>query len=294
MEYKQITNFLKVAEYNNFSKAAEELYVSQPALSQSITKLETELGAKLFERKGKRIELNELGAKILAQAEQIVRCVNIMQQYVEEYNEKNNDSITIVVKAGSPIIFQLVNEYHELHPEISINILLHDKSQRKETKDIIIDTSLDECVEDTGISIVKEKLVAALPSNHPLAKKEYINMAEMANELFVALNNSYDLRSILDYWCNQAGFSQKISMESDDATVVRNLIKAGKGISIIPSISWNTIDDEAISIKEIRNPECYRYINAHFYEKGNNKNAYDLYKYIVSNAARIAKRHNDN
>lgn len=294
MEYKQLINFIKVAEYNNFSKAAAELFVSQPALSQSITKLEDELGARLFDRKGKKIEINPLGVEILKQAEQIVWCVDTMHRCVEEYLEKDNESISIVIKAGSPIIFQLLNEYHELYSDIGINILLHENSKKAEVRDIIIDTSLEECEDNTGLSIVKEKLVAALPCEHPLSKKKYINMEDLAEEMFISLNSSYELRKILDYWCDMAGFRLKISVESDDASVVRNWIKTGKGISVIPSISWNTMEDEAIVIKEIKNPECYRYINAHFLSGENNKKAYDLYKYIVSNAARIAEKHHGN
>lgn len=283
MELKQLINFQTVAKYNNFSQAAKELHLSQPALSQSIHNLEKELGLLLFTRSGRKIALNEAGTQMLVYANHVIDSVNSMYYFADIYKQSHKDRITIIVKAASPILLHIMNEYYKLHPELTINILMHGSSlSYSAPHDIVVDTSIEECFDENGISIIKEELLAVLPPKHRLAHRDYINLDELADESFISLSDSYTYRDILDYWCAQAGFKCNVSFESDDSTAVRNLIQMGGSVAIVPKMSWDFIWDDKIIAKPLKHPECYRYINVHINSNNPSKAVYDLYRYIIS------------
>lgn len=281
MDYSQLVNFQAAAKHNNLTVAAKELHISQPALSQSIRKLEKELGVQLFHRIGKKIELNQIGEEILYQANYAIKAFQNIYSCANMYN-KTNTSITIAIQAASPVVFSIVNEYYSLNEELPIHIFLHRTQSKGELlPDIIVDTSVHPYTHSNGKSILKENLVAILPLQHHLADQSSVDLADLARETFISTDNSYMYSDILAYWFEQVGEKLKISLQCDDANAVRRFIEQGNGISIVPENTWKLTDNSQYVIKPITHPNCYRYINVHIENPMPSQTVKALYNYII-------------
>ncbi|MBJ8192092.1 LysR family transcriptional regulator, partial [Bacillus cereus] len=117
--------FQVTSKYEHVTRAANELFISQPALSKMIRNLETELGVQLFDREGKHIVLNEYGKKFLKRVNQ---SLSALEQGVSEVKEMKNEKvevITLYVAVGSMLLPNLVGKFRDLYPQIRFNLTQH-------------------------------------------------------------------------------------------------------------------------------------------------------------------------
>lgn len=116
----------------------------------------------------------------------------------------------------------------------------------------------------TTIPLITEEIFLAVPLDHPLSKRDSVNLIEVANDDFISLRRGKDLRCITDAFCKYAGFTPNIIFESDDPATVRGLIKSGQGIAFIPSISWGGSTGTSMKLLHINEPICERTISLTF------------------------------
>jgi DNA-binding transcriptional LysR family regulator len=244
MEWQQLEYFRVVAQVQHFTRAAERLAISQPALSRSIANLEAELGVPLFERKGRTVKLNRFGESFLRH---VVKALREIEEGKRELADALHPEHGMVILAflptlGTHLVPQLLREFQQEHPRTKFKLFQHGSSvilHKLEDGDVDICLSLAPPADNRDIEwrhLLSEELFVIVPSGHRLASRDSVRLAELAGESFVLLKHGHGLRSVVESLCKQAGFDPDVTFEGDEVTTVVGLVAAGLGISVIPHV----------------------------------------------------------
>lgn len=255
MELQQLKYFMTAAETEHISKAAQKLNIAQPALSQSIRRLELELGVKLFERRGRRIYLNALGRELVKTLKPVLTTLDGLALQMENKAAAMRNTISISVLAASRLVTDVVIAYKALHPQVNFKI-----SQEASQKDWDVQVSAVLAKEVGGESAVafEEEFFLAVPKNSPYEGWKEASLEMVGKETFITLTTSRPYRELCDKFWNSAGINPEIAFESDSPEVVRELIGAGLGVAFWPAFSWGKADMENVALLPIRKPVCKR------------------------------------
>lgn len=277
MERQQLIYFQKAARLNNMSRAAKELHITQPALSKSIAGMESELGLQLFHRMGKRVVLNEIGGEVLNHVDKILDEFNSIYHIASKKHQPK--MVHILAKAADQLIPEMVFRINEKHPDIKIQVSHYSSGQ---DADIVITSSLNEYEGEDGLTVLKEDFVLVVPSTHPFAGREYIELGDLKDESLVVLSEGIPLRDIILHWLGLAGVNASFSYECDSCGVMRELINSGRGVGMVPSKTWSFPYNKAICVIPIRNNDCYRYVNVVCSSNEKDSAASTVYQLMVS------------
>lgn len=250
MEFLQLTYFQHAAKTENFSHTADAFLVPPSSVSSSIKKLEQELGVLLFDRSANRITLNENGKLFLSCVEQIF---STLEQTKNQFLETDGDlsgKIRILIITNRRIITQIISEFHERYPKVSF-ILDFDEGKNQKEYDIIVTDRIIKRPDFEEHDFLREEICLAVPPNHALSSKNQVNMPDLSQEKFICLHPNHSLRTITDALCKEALFTPDIAIECDDTFYIREYLKMGMGISIVPIISWKEQLDPSISLLRI-------------------------------------------
>lgn len=256
MELLQFRYFLVAARYEHMTKAADALKIAQPALSQSIKRLEQELGVSLFDREKRGIRLNETGRFLERQLIPLLAAIDELPAAVQEKASQRVHTIHLNILAASRLVTDCIIEYKTLHPEVSFR--LHQKLDAEQA-DLCISTIFPgEPMPENSRLILKESFFLAVPSNSHYASQEYLLLEEVKEEDFISLSDNRPIRRICDCFCVDSGFTPRTVSESDNPETVRNLIAAGLGVGFWPEYSWGLLSNTNVTLIPIRHPICER------------------------------------
>lgn len=281
MEITQIRYFLEVAKSQHITNSADKLHIAQPALSQSIHRLENELGVPLFVKKGRNIVLTEYGNYLKSQLEPIMYKLDTLPSVLQKMANVNSKTIHMSVLAASTLITDAVIEYKSIHDDISFQFL---QNQENDLFDIEITTKMFYKMDKNKSQVqfvCPEKIYLAVPNNEKFKNRDSISLEEVADEQFISLMGSKQFRAICDKFCHHAGIKPNIIFESDSPTAVKNMIGANLGIGFWPEYTWGELDSDCVKLIEIRGQKCSRDIvvscNA---DKSGNKNVIDFFNFL--------------
>jgi len=236
MEITHLRYFKKTAELEHITKAAQELHVAQPSLSRTISMLEDELKVKLFNRKGKSIELNEYGIIVLNHTNRILKELEAIHREIDDARENSVMNVTFSMNAASTLIPRLVRGFKEEHSDIRLHILQEDLVEDSgQSCDLTLFAGSQPVSGPYCTTLIEEEIRLALPVTNPLAHFDSLTLDQVSKEEFICLQKGKNLRSITDAYCKMAGFDPNVVLESDSPETVRELIRAGIGSSFIPS-----------------------------------------------------------
>ncbi len=244
MELRHLRSFLAVAEELHFGRAAARLHISQPPLSQQIRRLEDELGARLFRRTKRRVELTPAGQAFLTEARQTLaqaeRAVRAAQR--AERGELGELVVGYVTSATYGPLPDVIRMFRKRFPDVDLRLQnLRSMQQRQALIDRRIDVGfVRPQVADPRLNyeaIWRESVVVALPGKHPLARRTIVNVSELATEPFLVgepgvAASFYDQVFTL---CRRAGFTPRIAQLVPDVQAAIALVAAGLGISPVPA-----------------------------------------------------------
>ena len=191
IELEQLKQLIAFATYGTLSKAAEKLYISQPALSRSIQKLEKTLGVELFDRKKNKMELNQNGKTVIQYAEKILNLVDEMEEKVNKNNQVLNN-FSIGSCAPAPL-WDMISLFGRFYPEkyilhkIENNLQLFEKLKNGSYQMIILSEPIDNS-EFFCIKYKTEQLFLSVPLQHPLAKKKEIHFSDITDDRMLLFN----------------------------------------------------------------------------------------------------------
>jgi DNA-binding transcriptional LysR family regulator len=260
----QMRYFAAAARHEHLGRAADELDMSQPALSRSILKLEEELGVRLFDRAGRGVRLNAAGQVLLRRLERArAECEDAVKELREQRAlSRKTVSIGYFATFGVRLIPELVKSFCVVEP--GVHFQLFEGPSPVLVKQLLAG-EIDLCVASQfahlGVSwqpLFNEELFALVPPNHRLAKNASIDLAELAQEPFVALKAGHSLRQTLEELCREAGFVPRIKLEGYEVATLRGLVGAGFGVTLSPKRTV-AAPIQAVSIP-VRKPLCQRVI----------------------------------
>ena len=244
MELRHLRSFLAVAEELHFRRAAARLHISQPPLSQQIRRLEDELGARLFRRTKRRVELTPAGQAFLTEARQTLaqadRAVRAAQR--AERGELGELVVGYVTSASYEPLPDVIRGFRKHFPDVDLRLQnLRSVQQREALVDKRIDVGFvrpevaDPCLGYEAIW--RESVVVALPGNHPLARRSILDALHLAGELFVVVAPD-DASAFYDQvvaFCRRAGFIPRVAGRVPDVQAAIALVAAGLGIGFVPA-----------------------------------------------------------
>jgi len=230
--------FQVMAKYESFTRASEELRITQPALSKSMAKLENELGAQLFERNGNRTVLSWVGKQFLHHCNQALLCVNNGLREIQDNCGLESGSVRISVSENifiKHVIFDFLSDF----PNASLSCQLQSTEQMQEALEYgIIDFAVSSApVPGEDIiwqTLYNDALTVLMSVKHPLAKKQKIYLEELAHERFVLGNLGYGMNSYINELCEKAGFKPDIRYEGYDPDLAGMLIHIDKSVILTP------------------------------------------------------------
>ena len=245
MNFRQIKQFLAVAETQSFRKAAEKLHIAQPPLSTGIRRFEADIGAQLFERGKRGARLTEAGQAILADAQKIVFHAEQLRETVSALSKGIGGRLRIsfVGSATYALLPRVLPLFRERYPNVVLDLREGTTTQiLRELEEGTLDVGLVRfpVAVTTPVQITPiewDRLVLALPAGHPLSRRRRLTLAELADESFILYSaaNAANLRAQVLLACQVAGFSPRVTQEAVQVQTMVSLVESGIGVALVPA-----------------------------------------------------------
>lgn len=240
MELLQLQYFKTIAECQHITKAANKLMISQPSLSNTLSRIENELGVQLFDRQGRNIILNSYGKIVLEHANNILRELDNIRTEIDDLEQRHNKVITIA-STDSIYVKGWLPNFIKQNPDLIIRHSIS-TSQNIEaglqngTLDFGISAELSDNNSLDHFQLWEDNHVVLLPLNHPLADKSRRDFADFAGTAFVALPKSENIARTIDVLSQEAGFKPNIIFEGERELIQRIFLPINGAIIIMRSV----------------------------------------------------------
>lgn len=239
MELYQLKYFLCAAKYENISKAASDLRVAQPSVSKAILALEKEMQVKLFERKGKRVELTYAGRVLKDKVSPLFWKLDELPAELRHLGEET-EIIRLNAVSGVPLLADIIKSFKEQEP----NVVFQVTDQKEKTDwDICICSTSPDMTFNQGTELLKERVLLGSSKNSWLNQYKRISLHELKNEEFILLPHGTIMRNLADVCFRENHFLPKVTMECDSLHLLWQLAKGGVGVTLWPEYSWGMWDD---------------------------------------------------
>ena len=245
MDLRQFEYFVAVARRRHFGRAAEDLYVTQSAVSQQVRRLETELGLALFTRTAKGVELTPAGSALLAHAEAILADVAGARAAMDEHAGALRGAVRVAVATGDGMrLAPALARFHDDHPGIRVTLRQGGLDQvlallRESSVEIAL-ACLREPSLPSGLAaepLGAEPLVLAVAAGDPLAGARDVELADLRERPFILAEPGTALRGLVLDAFAEVGFTPVPLFEASDPALACSLVAAGLGVAIVPA-SW--------------------------------------------------------
>ena len=271
MDLQQLRFLVKISQTLNFSKAAEELFISQPTLSHQIRRLEDELGVKLLERSTRNVELTPIGRECVNLAQQMVELSDRILEITQEESRRFSNRLNIGVLAIYPQmnISAVINEFQASHLNETINIhfdwsvTLMDRLMRKKTDVIISNIDREGLTKAVAEQLdihpfITDSLYLIVSDNNPLAQSDTVALEQVLSQrLFMpgrtSSANQFFLKAV-----TSAGYQMPASVECQSIMSAFNFVMTGSGASVLSRHVAESYMKEGMKMVKIV-PEIHTY-----------------------------------
>ncbi|MEQ4691548.1 LysR family transcriptional regulator [Providencia manganoxydans] len=261
MDVRSLRYFVEVVQFNGFSRAADSLFVTQPAISRSIKKLEQELGYKLLIREVDGVSLTDEGEILLIHAKQILEQFNQMNKALKE----KSGPLEGVLHVGLPPVIastyfaDIILAFSQRYPLVELKII--ELGTRK-----MMDAMLNGDVETAAVMLPldderfdlhvfsTDRLMLLVNEQHPLAQRHLVKFIELLNEPFIFFSDDFRINELVTSACGLYGKKPIIAGRSSHLDLVTAMVRAGVGITLLPGSMWNKTRADGVSIIPVIEP----------------------------------------
>ena len=242
MELDQLRYFLQVANEGNFTRASEQLKISQPALSRSIGRLEEELGQPVFERKTRCVELTEVGQLLQRRAKEVFAILDDTVAEITDDGQSGRIRLGAIPTIAPFFLPELLKTFSESYPQATVVV-------QEETTDQLVKAcsqgDLDLAILALPLhakyleieELFEEELLLVLPPDHELVDKESIELDDIDKTPFVLLGEAHCLTDNIMSFCRRQSF-QPVSVEqTSQMATVQELVSLSHGVSLVPMMA---------------------------------------------------------
>lgn len=242
MELDQLRYFLRVAERQSFTRAAEDLAISQPALSRSIQRLEEEFGQPVFERKTRSVSLTDAGILLQSRAQQVLTILDDTKAEITDDGQSGRVRVGAIPTIAPYFLPQVLRQFSREFPKATLIV-------QENTTDALLKSctqgEIDLAILALPIparyldveELFEEELLLVLPPDHPLVDKEKIRLTDVEPYPFVLLDEAHCLSDNIVSFCRQRAFHPVAVERTSQLAMVQELVSLSHGISMIPSMA---------------------------------------------------------
>ena len=252
MLLKELRYILAIHECGTVSKAAEKLYISQPALSKYIRNLETVMDTKLFTISGRKIILTDAGTRYVEAARAMLDIYESMSRNIQASDNMICGTLRVGVSfTRSPFLLsETIPIFHRMYPNVEIRIFeensyeLGHKLEEGIVDVLIIKGSIPNANKFTFLPLFEEELLFAIPPGHPMAEKgapcgkppfPWVDLSQFSNELFILLKLGQGTRMMADELFLQYNFQPEQTLITSNIETAFRMVSNGMGVTFVPS-----------------------------------------------------------
>ncbi len=240
MDFKQLRYFHEIARLSSFTRAAENLYVAQPAVSIAIRKLEQELDLTLFHRHDRKISLTDEGARLLPHAQRILQAVSDAQLEMQELKGLTQGKVRVGIPGmlGSYYFPPLLMAFRHHYPHLSLQVVeggTWQLQQMLEAGELDLAVIVRDFVpsEVEARTFLREEMRVIVAHDHRFAQQSSVSLPQFFSEELVMFRPGYFHRKIMDRMAQTAGITPNIGFETNLLPLIKSIIKQGFGISTL-------------------------------------------------------------
>ncbi|NOQ93569.1 MAG: LysR family transcriptional regulator [Methylophaga sp.] len=265
---RQLQIFEAVAQQLSYTRAAELLYLTQPAVSMQIKQLESEVGIPLFERMSKKLFLTEAGEELLIYARNILQQLVELDDVMDEIRGSERGRLTIAVATtANYFALKLLGEFYKRFSGTNISLDVTNRESllkhlSDNTVDMVIMGQPPENMDVEATSFLDNPLVVIAPKGHALTGQTSIPLSVLQQETFIMREHGSGTRIAMERFFKQGGYSISSVMEMSSNEAINQAVEAGLGLGIV---SQHTLELElALGRLEILDVESFP-IMRHWY-----------------------------
>jgi DNA-binding transcriptional LysR family regulator len=252
---RQLQVFEAVARQLSFTRAAEELHLTQPAVSMQVKQLESSVGLSLFEQLGKRVFMTQAGETMLRHAQTIMRHLATAREEMDEL--KGVDSGRLRIAVASTVNYfatRLLATFARLHPSVQITLDVTNREtllQKLEDNqpDIVLMGKPPKDLDLDADAFMDNPLIMIARPDHPLSKHRSIALKELNEETFVVRESGSGTRIAMERFFDQKSFAPSATIEMTGNETIKQSVDAGLGLAIV---SVHTVELELTLERLIR------------------------------------------
>jgi DNA-binding transcriptional LysR family regulator len=241
MDLHQLRVFHAAVKSGGFTRAGDELHLSQSTVSQHIKLMEEELGGPLFLRVGKRVLVTEAGSVLLQHTERILRDIKNAEMAIREINSLRRGTVRLGV-GPTTLIYRLphvLRDYKRRFPDIDLIVLAGStefllEALRTHHLDLAIVMKTAPQPGLTTTPLGSEELVLVLNHEHPLARQRTVDPSDLAGLRFILYEKNTAMQDLIDGFFESLGIIPRIDMEVENNEAIKSLVRVGLGASILP------------------------------------------------------------
>ena len=263
MELDQLRYFLRVAERGNFTRAAEDLRISQPALSRSIQKLEDELGQPVFERKTRSVALTDAGVLLQSRAQQVLTILEDTKAEITDDGESGRIRVGAIPTIAPYYLPEVLRQFSAAHPNATLIVQENTTDQLlKSCKQGEIDLAILALPVPAKYleieELFEEELLLVMPPEHPLAAKKRIRLCDVEAYPFVLLDEAHCLSDNIISFCRRQQFQPVAVERTSQLAMVQELVSLQHGVSMIPAMARVRDESDRRVYRSLANPKPMR------------------------------------
>lgn len=266
MDLHQLRVFDSAVRTGGFTQASRELHLSQSTISQHIRQLEHELGCQLFMRVGKRVLLTEAGELLRGHGERILQDVKNVEAAIRELNGMQRGTVRLGTGATT-LIYQLppvLEAFQKRFPKIELvivsdttDVLVREVQAQRLDLALVMMPAAGSDLQLTPLC--EEELLIALPSRHPLAKKERLTVSDLRELRFILYEKKTVMRGLVDGFFASLGVTPQLAMVMENIEAIKSLVSTGLGASVLPAHAvGNDALDRKVRLRRIERHRLHR------------------------------------
>ena len=243
MDMNQLEVLVAVAQEKSFSRAAERMHRTQPAISQAIRRLETEIGEPLFDRSSKDGTMTAAGQLLLTHAQQMLNLRHSAHAAIKELKGLHRGKLSLSANEYTVMyLLPLLPLFRARHPHIKIEVKrslasrISSEILARETEVGIVSFKPSDAAIQS-VAVLTDELALLVPPNHPLAAKKVVSVRELGAESFIAHNVPSPYREKVVRTFEKYRTPLNISMELPTLEAIKRFVEGGMGVALVPRLA---------------------------------------------------------
>lgn len=263
-DLQQLQAFVAVAERSSFRAAADHIHLSAPALSRRIDKLESILGARLFHRTTREVELTPLGRVFLERARTALDDLESAMLGIADIATHRSGRVTVACVPSAALYFlpHVVSSFSQRYPGIQVRLL--DETMNRVLHSVISGESdfgigfMNTLVPEISFEAIhKDPMVLAMRRDHALAKRKSVNWPDIEKERLIAVARGSGNRQLIDDSLSKAGLNPSFAFEVSHIATLLGMVEAGLGLAAVPRMALSATHATLVGLP-LRQPQTVR------------------------------------